>query len=135
MPDLPQKTLMHYTLVPLVRDGRNCLACLDVKEMDSAILESVEFYYAGSPWQRVSRQSEDIFLLVEQRIFKWPALERIAAARFAMRLKGERRDRRITIRPSVRPNENREGTNAVIHDWLKRREFLEMTSDAAKSVE
>jgi hypothetical protein len=135
MPDLPQKTSVYYALVPLIKDGRDCLACRDVKEMDSAILEFVEFYYPGSPWQRVTRQSEDIFSLVEQRIFKWPVLERIAAARFSIRLKGERRDRRITIRPSVRPNENREGTNAVIHDWLKKRKFLEMTSDAAKSVE
>jgi hypothetical protein len=135
MSDLPEKTSVHYTLVPLIKDGRNCLACRDVKEMDSAILESVEFYYGGSPWQRVTRQSDDVFSLVEQRIFKWPALERIAAARFAIRLKGGQRDRRITIRPSVLPNENRDGTNPMIQDWLKRRKFLEMASNAAKSVE
>jgi hypothetical protein len=122
----PVTALFRCTLAPLIAEGRDCLVCSDVNGMERAVLESVEFYYAGSPWQRVARQSEDIFSLVEQRIFKWPALERIAAARFAIRLKGERRNRQITIRPSVRPKEIREATNAVSYDWLKRRKFLEM---------
>jgi hypothetical protein len=74
MPNSPPKTMVNYTLLPLVSDGRNCLACRDVEG-----IEWVEFYYGGSQWQRITRKSDDIFALVENEIIKWPALERIAA--------------------------------------------------------
>ncbi len=76
----------RFVLSPLVEDGRDCLACGDVDGMVSSALESVEFYYGGSPWQRITRQSDDIFGLAKQEIFKWPSLENIVAARFRIRL-------------------------------------------------
>jgi hypothetical protein len=109
MPNLPQKSMVKYTLAPLVTDGRNCLACRDVEGMDWVLLEWVEFYYGGSPWQRITRKSDDVFALVEKEIIKWPALERITAARFQVRLKGDRRVRHITVRHSLSQRVNWSG--------------------------
>jgi hypothetical protein len=133
--DSPPKNPIRYTLSPLVQDGRNSLVCRDVKGMEWAMLECVEFYYGGSPWQRITRQSDDIFALVERKVFKWPALERITSARFRVRLKTERRVCRITIHPAAQASDKRLGTNPVIQDWLKKRGFLEIIPNEGKSLE
>jgi hypothetical protein len=126
MPNLPPKSMVKYTLAPLVKDGRNCLVCRDVEGVEWVVLESVEFYYGGSPWQRISRKSDDIFTLVENEIIKWPALERITAARFQVRLKDDQRDRHITVRPSTRSVGGRDGARLVMEEWLMRRKFMEI---------
>jgi hypothetical protein len=48
----------------LIKEGRHSLACRDVEGMESALLQEVEFYFGGSPWQRLVRNSEDVFVLV-----------------------------------------------------------------------
>jgi hypothetical protein len=121
----PSKTPPRYTLAPLIKDGRYCLICRDIKSMESATLEYVEFYYAGTPWQRITRQADDIFVLVERDIIKWPALERIAAARFRIRLKGDSRSRRFIIRPSHTPGGGQGGASQVVEEWLRKRKFME----------
>jgi hypothetical protein len=102
--------------------------------MELVVLESVEFYFGGTPWQRNIRKSDDIFGLVENDIFKWPALERIMAARFRVRLKGERRARSFSIRPSMQPEETSDRARLIIEVWLKKRGFIEDRNDDAKSV-
>ena len=134
MPNLPPKSTVKYSLAPLVKDGRNCLVCSDVEGMELVGLESVEFYFGGTPWQRNIRKSDDIFGLVENEIFKWPALERIAAARFRVRLKSERRAKSISVRPSIQPGETSDRAGLIIEDWLTKRGFIEV-QNAAKSVE
>lgn len=126
---------IQYTLAPLIKDGRDCLACGDVEGMECVVLESVEFYFGGSPWERITQQSEDIFALVEQEIIKWPPLDQISAARFRVRLRGEPRARRITIRPSGRASHYQEEINPVILDWVKKRKFVKVSPDASKSLE
>jgi hypothetical protein len=93
--------------------------------MESATLEWVEFYYPGTPWQRIIRQADDIFVLVERNIIKWPALDRMSAARFRIRLKGDTRSRRFIIRPSLSPVGGQDGANEVIEEWLRKRKFME----------
>jgi hypothetical protein len=134
MPNSPPKIMVQYTLAPLVNDGRNCLVCHDVAGMEWVVLNWVEFYYGGSPWQRIIRESEDIFALVENEIIKWPALERITAARFQLRLKGEKRARHITVRPSTRSVGERDGPRLVMEGWLMKRKFMEVVRGNGKSV-
>jgi hypothetical protein len=126
MPILPRKSMANYTLGPLVQDGRNCLVCSDVEGMECAVLERVEFYYGGSPWQGITRKSNDIFALVENEIIKWPALERITRARFQVRLKEGQRARHITVRPSTRSIGGRDGARLVMEEWLMKRNFMEI---------
>jgi hypothetical protein len=125
MPILRPKNT-KYTLAPLVNDGRNCLVCRDVEGIEWVVLECVEFYYGGSPWQRITRKSDDIFALVECEIIKWPALERITAARFQVGLKEDKRARHLTVRPSIRPVICRDGGRVVLDEWLLRRKFMEI---------
>jgi hypothetical protein len=126
MPNSPPKIMVKYTLAPLAKDGRNCLVCRDVEGMESVSLEWVEFYYGGSPWQRITRKSDDIFALVENEIIKWPALERITRARFQVRLKEGQRARHITVRPSTRSIGGRDGARLVMEEWLMKRNFMEI---------
>jgi hypothetical protein len=109
--------------------------CKDIKGMESAVLERVEFYYSGSPWQRIVRQSDDVFALVERQIIKWPTLDRIVAARFRIRLKNDRRTRRITIRPALRPLGIPDSASPIVEEWLQKRKFMETQTDEGKSVE
>lgn len=131
----PPKSPPFYTLAPLIKDGPHCLMCKDIKGMESAVLERVEFYYSGSPWQRIVRQSDDVFALVERQIIKWPTLDRIVAARFRIRLKNDRRTRRITIRPALRPLGIPDSASPIVEEWLQKRKFMETQTDEGKSVE
>ena len=135
MPNLPQKNMIKYTLAPLVENGRNCLVCRDVEGMERVILKGVEFYYGGSHWQRITHKSDDIFALVENQIFKWPALERISAARFQIRLKGEQRGRALTVRPSTRSADGGDRAKFLIDEWLMKRGFALIQEHEAKSLE
>jgi len=135
MSKLPPQRLVKYTLAPLVNDGRNCLACRDVQGMEWAVLEEVEFYYGGSPWQRLVRKSDDIFALVERGIFKWPALERIVRARFRTRLQSAPRARQFTVRPCLRILGVEDESGIVLENWAKKRQFMEEQRGEAKSVE
>ena len=127
--------MTKITLEPLLRDGRNCLACRDVEGIEWAALESVEFYYGGSPWQRIIRKSDDFFALIEKEIFQWPTLERIIAARFRIRLKNDRRTRHVNIRPSVTVVSFSEGGEPAIQQWLVKRGFIEVSERERQSLE
>jgi hypothetical protein len=131
----PPKRPVKYTLAPLVEDGRNCLVCHDVTGIESVVLETVEFYYCGSPWQRIVRASDDVFALVETGIIKWPPLERISAARFKIRLKGEQRTRSLTVRPSTRPVGTTDVGRLILDEWLVKRKFAQVQRDESKFVE
>jgi hypothetical protein len=135
IPNSPAKNIVEYTLAPLIEGGRNCLVCSDVEGMESVFLESVEFYFGGTPWQRTTRKSDDIFAVAENEIFKWPTLDRIAAARFRVRLKGERQGRPLIVRPSIPPGRTPDGERLIIDDWLMKRGFMKVQNDDAKSVE
>jgi len=135
MAKLPPQRLVEYSLAPLVMDGRNCLACRDVEGMEWAVLEEVEFYYGGSPWQRLVRKSDDIFALVERGIFKWPALERIVRARFRVRVQNAPRARQFTVRPCLRILGVEDESGTVLENWAKKRKFMEEQRGEAKSVE
>jgi hypothetical protein len=135
VPTLPPKSAIEYTLAPLVQDGRNCLACGDVEGMGWVILEWVEVYHGGSPWQRITRESDDIFALLENDILKWPPLDRITAARFRLRLKADQRARRLTVRPAIGRKGKSNGPGLVMEEWLTKRNFVKVQRCEGKSLE
>lgn len=135
MSKLPPQRWVKYTLAPLVKDGRNCLACRDVAGMEWAVLEEIEFYYGGSPWQRIVRKSDDIFALMEKGIFQWPGLDRITRARFRVRLQNVSRARQITVRPCLRILSGTDEVGAALENWAKKRKFMEEQRGEGKSLE
>lgn len=126
---MPNPNQFRYTLAPLLQDGRHCLFCQDIGKIQSVALERVEFYFPGSPWQRIVRQSDDIFSLIEQELIRWPALERISAARFCVQLQGEPRTYPLIVRTSGRFLRAPQETIGVIDEWLKKRSFLEKLAE------
>lgn len=83
--------LPPISLEPLIADGRDCLRCRDIDGLDQVTLRGVEFYYHGKPWQQIIRRSDDVFELVENGIFKWPATDRLARAEFEVRLRNSKK--------------------------------------------
>ena len=113
-----------YTFAPLVEKGRNCLACGEVAGMESVTLREVEFFYAGKPWQRITRRSDDVFLLVEKELFKWPSVDRITRATFEVRFKDSKKVRRVTIIGSNKAQYCRDEDAAMVEEWLKLAGFV-----------
>jgi hypothetical protein len=113
-----------YTLAPLVRQGRDCLACLDVRGLASVSLKEVEFFFQDAPWQRVTRKANDIFALVERGAIRWPEdVNQITRATFELRFRDTRKSRRLTIIPSNRALYGRDDDSALFEQWLQARQF------------
>ena len=113
-----------YTFAPLVEKGRNCLACGEVAGIESVTLREVDLFYAGKPWQRITRRSDDVFLLVEKELFKWPSVDRITRATFEVRFKDSKKVRRVTIIGSNKAQYGRDGDMGMIEQWLKLAGFI-----------
>jgi len=113
-----------YTFAPLIEKGRNCLACSAVEGMESVTLREVEFFYPGKPWQRITRKSDDVFLLIEKELFKWPPLDRITRAGFEVKFTKENKTRRVTIIGSNKAQYSRDGDMGMIEQWLKLAGFI-----------
>jgi hypothetical protein len=114
-----------YTLAPLVRQGRDCLACLDVRGLLSVSLKEVEFFYPQAPWQRVTRKSNDIFALIERGALRWPDdVRQITRATFEIRFRDAPRTRRVTLIPSNKALYARDDDAPVVEHWLAARHFI-----------
>jgi hypothetical protein len=114
-----------YTLAPLVRSGRDCLACADVPGLERVRLKEVEFYFPGAPWQRVLRRADDIFELVENEEVRWPGrVEEITRATFEIKFWKTRRPRRLTIVPCNKALYGRDEDSRLLEQWLEARQFL-----------
>jgi hypothetical protein len=113
-----------YTLAPLVRRGRDCLACADVPGLERVRLTEVEFYFREAPWQRVIRQADDIFQLVENQALRWPSpLEAITRATFEFKFQRSKRPRRVTIVPCNKALYGRDQDSSQIERWFQARQF------------
>lgn len=113
-----------YTLAPLVRHGRDCLACRDVPGIERVSLVEVEFYFREEPWRRVIQRADDIFALVERGQMRWPdRTEAIARATFEFQFRRPRRPRRLTIIPCNKALYVRETDGALLERWMQARAF------------
>lgn len=116
--------IAKYTLAPLVYQGRDCLACVDVRGLVSVSLKEVEFFYHQSPWQRVTRKSNDIFTLVEHGNMRWPEdVNQITRATFEIKFRDARKSRRVTIIPSNKALYGRDDDSVMVEQWLQARHF------------
>lgn len=115
----------RYSLAPLARHGRDCLACGDVPAIERVSLTGVEFLFAGEPWRYEARRAEDIFELIEQNHLKWPEkTEDIRRATFQVKFRRSRRPRSLTIVPCNKVIYGREEDSALLEPWLRKREFV-----------
>jgi hypothetical protein len=114
-----------YTVFPILRDGRDCLACGDVPGIEGVKLTRVEFCRREEERHRTVQEGDDIFGLVERGRVKWPErLEDITSATFQVRFRGARRPRRLTIMPCNRVIYGREEDWPLLERLMLARGFI-----------
>ncbi|MBI5386787.1 MAG: hypothetical protein HZA90_19115 [Verrucomicrobia bacterium] len=119
-----------YTLAPLVNDGRNCLACLDVPGIERVVLKEVEFFFPVKPRERVTRKSDDIFALLEKGRVEWPKPPgAITRATFEIKFTAAKKARRVTILPSNKALYGRDDDSLLVERWLAARKFIVEETD------
>lgn len=114
-----------YTVAPILRDGRDCLACGDVPGIDGVSLTRVETCQREGDRHRTVQEADDIFRLVERGRVKLPErLEDITSATFQVRFRGARRPRRLTIVPCNRVIYGREEDWPLLERLMLARGFI-----------
>jgi hypothetical protein len=114
-----------YTLAPLVTDGRNSLACIDIEGIESVSLREVEILYRGRPWQRIARKSDDVFALVEAGHFRWPTnTDQLTKASFEVKYADSSKTRMVTVIPTNKAQYGRDEDSLLVERWLKARGFI-----------
>ena len=114
-----------YTVWPIVRDGRDCLACADVPGIEWVRLTRVEFCQREGERHRSVQEAEDIFRLVERGKVKWPdRLEDFASATFQVKFHGAKKPRRLTIVPCNRVIYGREEDWPLLERLMLARGFI-----------
>ena len=122
-----------YTLAPLLL-GRGCVVCNDIAGIESITLTKVEVFYRTNPWQRITRESEDIFTLAENEPFQWPAApERLTRAWFEVKFTSGNSPRRVTIMPPNRAQYGRDDDNILVEKWLMARGFIVGVGNAVQN--
>jgi hypothetical protein len=113
-----------YTLEPLRYDGPNSLICTDVDGIEAITLKELHYHWGGPFAEYEIRKSSDLFAAMAshgQQIPKKPALSR---AVFAVKFRGVKRARTVTIKPPITALYVRDNDSELIEVWLKLRGFL-----------
>jgi hypothetical protein len=114
-----------YTLAPLVRRGRDSLACADVPGIEQVRLTEVEFFYENNPWKRVIQKADDIFTLIERSELSWPGHRgQIVRATFKVKFWRAKKPRRLTIVPCNKALYGCDDDSTLLEQWLEAREFV-----------
>jgi hypothetical protein len=74
--------IQKYTLDPLREHGVKSLACADIEGIDDVKLYEVQLFYPGTPWESVTRRSDDLFHLFASRSKGFPEGGQIKRASF-----------------------------------------------------
>jgi hypothetical protein len=125
-----------YTLAPLLRNGRACLACEDVPGIEFLSLKEVEFHYRDEPPHRDTLRADDIFALVEAARLRWPAgPDEITRATFEVKFSRVKRPRRFTIIPCNKVLYGRDSDGPLLDQLLQARGFILRQPDDISDAE
>ena len=115
----------RFTLAPLVKDGRNSLACEDIPGIQHILLTEVQIQAAGgSGWLRSTHQSADLFTAIENEQVVLPKPESLVRASFLVRFGDSKKRRTIKILGSNKLSVVRDGDTALMERWLDARGFI-----------
>ena len=84
----------------------------------------VQFYFAGSPWEIVTRRSDDIFALFNSRAKPFPEGGRIIRATFKVKFSDSKTPRSVVIKPSNIAQFTRDDDSELVESWLQARGFI-----------
>jgi hypothetical protein len=118
-------TTRHYTLAPVLLAGRSCLACSDVPGIERVQLTELEIYSPGVPSDRITINSEDVFLSLESgRVERPQHSDDLTRATFKVTFSRSLRARTITIVPCNKVLYSRDTDSQWLQPWLEERQFI-----------
>jgi hypothetical protein len=127
-----------YTLDPLREMGEISLSLADIEGIDWIKLREVQFFFAGNPWEVVTRKSEEIFALLTSRKKSFPEGGRIIRATFQVKFSDAKTPRSVVIKPSNIAQFTRDDDSVLVEQWLEARGFIikaeEQESDQPQKV-
>jgi len=113
-----------YTLDPLRELGEDALALGDIDGIEWIKLREVQFFFAGNPWEVVTRKSDDVFALFKSRNKSFPEGGRIIRATFQVKFADAKTPRSVVIRPSNIAQFTRDDDSVLVEKWLEARGFI-----------
>lgn len=121
-----------YTLQPLLDDGVNSLACVDIDGLAEVRLTGVQLLFRGTFSDRTIFRSKDIFKSLESRKRDFPDYGNLVEASFQVKFDSSSKPRTVTIKtPNIAKFDRKEDAH-VIETWMKARGFIkpqEMATD------
>jgi hypothetical protein len=113
-----------YTLEPLRTYGSASLNCVDIDGLDWVKLKEYQILYPGSPWQVISRKSDDMFALLDQQKRTIHEFGQLLRATFQVKFKDCKRPRSVVIRSGNKTSLTRDDDSALVEKWLSARGFI-----------
>jgi hypothetical protein len=117
-----------YTLEPLREFGSMSLNCVDVDGIDWIKLKEYQIFFGGSPWEIISRKSDDVFAALDGRQQQIPRGGRLIRASFLVKFTDCKKPRTVVIRPSNVAQFRRDEDAAILEEWLTARGFIISTN-------
>lgn len=119
-----------YTLVPLIQQGVDALACADVPGLQEIKLTEIQVQFRGPFNDRQTYRSKDFFGSLAARNREFPTYGDMVSASFSVKFEKAKRPRTVKIRtPNVANFDRKEDTH-LIETWLRKRGFvIEQKSD------
>jgi hypothetical protein len=113
-----------YTLDPLRDLGEDSLAPGNIEGIDWIKLRDVQFLFGGTPWEVVTRKSDDYFALLKSRNKSFPEGGRIIRATFQVKFSDAKTPRSVVIKPSNIAQFTRDDDSVLVEKWLEARGFI-----------
>jgi hypothetical protein len=123
-----------YTLEPLREYGEMSLNCVDIEGIEWIKLKEYQTLYAGNPWELVSRKSDDVFELLENRGYSIPDGGQLLRATFQIKFTNCKTPRSVVIRSGNIAQFTRDDDSVLVEQWLESRGFI-IREEAAEAPE
>lgn len=120
--------LSKYTLSPLITSGRGALECSDVVGLEHIALVELHIERDSEQTDVEVRRADDVFRALEDQgrnLAEEAEVITLVKAKFRIEFAGGK-ERTVVIEPPKTASFDRESDNAIIHDWLSRRGFIEV---------
>lgn len=113
-----------YTLEPLRKYGETVLNCVDIDGIEWIKLKEYQISYPGSPWEIISRKSDDVFAALETRGRTIPDGGKLSLASFQVKFADCKTPRSVVIRPGNIAQFTRDDDSVLVEQWLEFRGFI-----------
>lgn len=114
----------RFTLSPLVERGPAALACEDVPGLESIKLVGFQRFWGGAYKDKEIREATDIFAICGEGRRISLAGGELKRATFSVKMQGELKPRKVTIRPPNIAIYDRDSDSEPVEIWLRRQGFI-----------